>query len=238
MWIITDIVWSKPTWTLLILTNCPSSWTMSDPAKGRPSLSQLRVGGGAPTAVHSSSSGLFTAMVSSSGVLDLEISGGSVLESRMFGLSCSWSLQDVLNLETTDINRLFLHYQAQWGWSSLCCSLLGYLPRSCRDQRLKVLHQAAAAWSPVHPARDFGEGKAAGYPSSTSVLEGEHPEPHKLMSLKILEPLWLAPLVQHDPHQGALQTKHTQTSHPTPNTKLMVLYKPSLSVSKHNMSLK
>lgn len=40
------------------------------------------VGGGSPTAEHSSSSGLFTAMVSSSGELELEIFGGSGLEKQ------------------------------------------------------------------------------------------------------------------------------------------------------------
>ncbi len=72
---------------------------MSVPSKGRPSLSQLSEGGGTPTAEHSSSSGLFTAMVSSCGELELDIFGGSGLESRMFRLSCSHSLHCGFNLE-------------------------------------------------------------------------------------------------------------------------------------------
>lgn len=71
------------TWTLLILIKFPSCWTISDLSMGRPSLSQLRVGGGTPTAEHSSSSGLLTAMVSSSGELELTIFGGSALENKM-----------------------------------------------------------------------------------------------------------------------------------------------------------
>lgn len=43
-------------------------------------MSQLRVGGGAPTAEHSSSRGLFTATFSSSGEPELDIFGGSGLE--------------------------------------------------------------------------------------------------------------------------------------------------------------
>lgn len=46
------------------------------------------MGGGTPTAEHSSSSGLFTAMVSSSGELELEIFGGSGVERIMCWLSC------------------------------------------------------------------------------------------------------------------------------------------------------
>lgn len=51
-------------------------------SKGRPSLSQVRVGGGTPTAEHSNSSGLFTAMVSSSGALELDILGGSRVKKK------------------------------------------------------------------------------------------------------------------------------------------------------------
>lgn len=53
----------------------------------KPSLSQLSVGGGFPTAVHSNSRALFTAMVSSSGP-ELEICGGSVAGSRIYLLLC------------------------------------------------------------------------------------------------------------------------------------------------------
>lgn len=62
---------------------------MSVLSKGRPSLSQVRVGGGTPIAEHSKSSGLFTAMVSSSGELDTDIFGGSEVENTMFLLCFS-----------------------------------------------------------------------------------------------------------------------------------------------------
>lgn len=58
---------------------------MSVPSKGRPSLSQLRVGGGTPMDEHFSSSGLSTAMVISSGELELDIFGGSGYEEECFG---------------------------------------------------------------------------------------------------------------------------------------------------------
>lgn len=66
------------TWTLLILSSCPSlSIIAMLSCSGRPSFSQLRVGGGRPVAVHSSSSTLSTATSCSSGDEEPEIFGGS-----------------------------------------------------------------------------------------------------------------------------------------------------------------
>lgn len=105
--------------------------------------------------------------------------------------------------------RLFWDYRARWGWSSWCCFRPGYWPHNCRGQRLKAPHQAAADVSPVHRAAGCGEGTAAGHPLSKSELEGGHPALHRLMSPRSPGLLWLAPLVQRDPHLGALRKIHT-----------------------------
>lgn len=106
----------KFTWTLLILTKCPSCWTMSFASKGRPSLSQVRVGGGTPTAEHSNSSGLFTAMVSSSGALELDILGGSRVKKhsdlaqlfKALSYNLNWDIQIVVGLPSTVRLKLFV----------------------------------------------------------------------------------------------------------------------------------
>lgn len=72
---------------------------MSAPSRGRPSFSQLMVGGGTPTAEHSSLSGVFTGMVISSGELEREIFGGSGSERGMFYYIVYLILQHDLNLE-------------------------------------------------------------------------------------------------------------------------------------------
>lgn len=85
-------------------------------SKGRPSLSQVRVGGGTPTAEHSNSSGLFTAIVSSSGAPALDILGGSRVKSIAIWLSCSrtliynlnWDIQIAVGLPSTVRLKLFV----------------------------------------------------------------------------------------------------------------------------------
>ncbi len=70
---------TQNTWTLLILSSCPSlSITAMLSCSGRPSFSQLRVGGGRPVAIHSSSSTLSTATSCLSGDEEPDILGGSM----------------------------------------------------------------------------------------------------------------------------------------------------------------
>lgn len=165
------------TWTLLILTKCPSCWTISLRSKGWPSLSQVRVGGGTPVAEHSSSRGLFTAMVSSSGELELVIFGGSGDEIRRFWPYC-W-------LQSLSWKYRFLrHYQARWGWRFLCYFQPDYWPRSYRGQHLRGQHLAAGVVSPVHPIAGYGAETAAGHPLTKWVWEEEHPGLHRIVSLR------------------------------------------------------
>lgn len=73
---------------------------MSPRSNGWPSLSQVRVGGGTPVAEHSSSSGLFTAMKSSSGELEPVIFGGSGEEiTRTFWPYCSFTWKIALKIQ-------------------------------------------------------------------------------------------------------------------------------------------
>lgn len=183
---------------------------MSLLSKGRPSLSQLRVGGGTPSAEHSNSRRLFTAKVSSTGKLELIILGGSEWENGTFWIYFHYLHECFKSRGTLNKDN----YRARWGWSSWCCFQPGCLPHSCRGLHLKELHPAAAAAFPVHPAAGCGAGTAADHLSSMSEWGEGHHVPHRSGSPGIPEPLWLALLVPHDPHQGALQTANAHLMTP------------------------
>lgn len=182
---------SKPqiqrTWTLLILSSCPSlSIIAMLSCSGRPSFSQLRVGGGRPVAIHSSSSTLSTATSCSSGDEEPEILGGSnMIRFNNYIRFYAPKSNNKRTQKPSLVSHVYIHL-GQSGWKSWYCFLPGCSPHSYKGLHHSDPHQRAGSGFPVHQAEDCGAVRVVGHLLSTTKWEGAHHGPHRSVLPKSL----------------------------------------------------